>query len=328
MHRVINFWCLKPGFRRIPSSNVWKCARKVRFHNPCTSAASESEFDHANGFLSLNEGMLVFTVSRLAKAQGQLSIAFLLYGRFTGRFVVAKTNRETYCTPFLSLDVQDVERGQFRCTRNCIRNLRVFQLRLSVRVLESEFFSLRHWPRLTGIDRNYANRPVIAVKLLKLINQDYLSRYLRQIQKHLRFEQEKLITNSLSPYHSLPVSVENQKVDCWACWEPPIFSPGVACALRRRIWAIDMWLMRMWLMRWFWFHLPFEYNMEAPLISKYRMIQLLMKAENLNNLRVIYTLIYLYLFFHYDWKPQSHCPVSGTYQENPPLGSELTILRL
>ena len=36
---------LNRGFRHIVSFSAKKCARKVRFYRPCTSAASESEFD-------------------------------------------------------------------------------------------------------------------------------------------------------------------------------------------------------------------------------------------------------------------------------------------
>jgi len=65
--RVIEFCCLKPGFRRILSSNARKWAWKVLFHKPCTLAVSESEFDHANRFPGLKVGVLVYTVSRLSK---------------------------------------------------------------------------------------------------------------------------------------------------------------------------------------------------------------------------------------------------------------------
>ena len=86
---------------------VWVLASETRFQTHCqffcsrvrpkrallqtmSSAASESEFDHANRILRLKVGMLVYTVSRLSKCQGKLSIAFLFYGRFMDRFVVAK----------------------------------------------------------------------------------------------------------------------------------------------------------------------------------------------------------------------------------------------
>jgi len=50
----------------------------------------------------------------------RLSIAFLFYGRFTDRFVVAKqtmkqtTEQETDCTTLLSLETQDVEGRQLQ----------------------------------------------------------------------------------------------------------------------------------------------------------------------------------------------------------------------
>jgi len=88
--RMLGFWHLKRGFNHIVSFSAQECARKVCFYKPCTSAASESEFDHANRILRLNVGVLVYTVSRLSKCHGQLSIAFLFYGCFMDRFVVAK----------------------------------------------------------------------------------------------------------------------------------------------------------------------------------------------------------------------------------------------
>ena len=61
---MIEFWRLKPGFRCILSSNAQKCVRKVGFYKPCTSGASESEFDQVNKILCLKVGVLVYTVSR------------------------------------------------------------------------------------------------------------------------------------------------------------------------------------------------------------------------------------------------------------------------
>jgi len=53
-------------------------------------AASESELDHTNRILCLKVGLLVHTMSRFSKWQGQLFIAFLFYGCFTDNVVVAK----------------------------------------------------------------------------------------------------------------------------------------------------------------------------------------------------------------------------------------------
>ena len=66
MHTVIEFWLLKPGFRRVVSFNARKCARQVPFYKPfITSAASESEFNHTDRILHLIVGVLGYTVSRL-----------------------------------------------------------------------------------------------------------------------------------------------------------------------------------------------------------------------------------------------------------------------
>jgi len=51
--RVIKLWRLKPGFGRILSFNAGKCAKKVHLFKPCTLAAFESKFDHANRILCL-----------------------------------------------------------------------------------------------------------------------------------------------------------------------------------------------------------------------------------------------------------------------------------
>jgi len=67
----MGFWRLN-GFRRILSSNAQKCTQKVSFYEPSTSAASESEFDHANRILRLKSSRVslynvkVIKMSRLA----------------------------------------------------------------------------------------------------------------------------------------------------------------------------------------------------------------------------------------------------------------------
>jgi len=60
--RALRFGHLKRGFRRFFSFSAQKCARKVRLYKSCTSAASESEFNHANRILSLKVGVLIYTV--------------------------------------------------------------------------------------------------------------------------------------------------------------------------------------------------------------------------------------------------------------------------
>jgi len=94
-----------------------KCARKVRFYKSCTSAASESGFDQANRILRLKVGVLIYTVSRLSKCQGYID-RFLILWSLHGSIRCCETDRETDCTTFLSLDTQDVERRQLRCTQN------------------------------------------------------------------------------------------------------------------------------------------------------------------------------------------------------------------
>ena len=73
-------------------SNAWK----VRFYKPCTSAVPESEFDYINRILRLKVGVIVYKVSRLSRCQGYRLIAYLFYGRFTGRFVVVKQNAQVF----------------------------------------------------------------------------------------------------------------------------------------------------------------------------------------------------------------------------------------
>jgi len=66
-----------------------------------SAAASENEFNHANRIPCLKAGTLVYIVSRLSKCQGYLSIAYGLHKS-------------------LSLDTQDVERGQLICSQNSL----------------------------------------------------------------------------------------------------------------------------------------------------------------------------------------------------------------
>ena len=81
------------GLRRIFSFSAQNCTWKPRFYKPDTLAASDSKFDNSNRTMCLKVGVLVYTVSRLSKCQGQLSIAFLFYGRF----IVAKQTAQLFC---------------------------------------------------------------------------------------------------------------------------------------------------------------------------------------------------------------------------------------
>jgi len=66
---MLGFGHLKRGSRRTFCRSAKKCTRKVRFYKPCTSAASQSEFDHVNKILRLKVGMLVYTVPELSKCR-------------------------------------------------------------------------------------------------------------------------------------------------------------------------------------------------------------------------------------------------------------------
>ena len=75
---------------RVLSSNAQKCIRKARFYKPSTSAASESEFDHAHHIQHPKSRCASLCSVKVIK-MWRLAINHLLfYSRFTGRFVVAK----------------------------------------------------------------------------------------------------------------------------------------------------------------------------------------------------------------------------------------------
>jgi len=61
----------------LPFSTSRKCTWKVHFNKPCSSAASESEFNRPIRILHLKVGMLVFKESRLSKYQGCSLVAYL-----------------------------------------------------------------------------------------------------------------------------------------------------------------------------------------------------------------------------------------------------------
>jgi len=111
---------LKRGFRRIVSFFAQGRAWKVRFCKPCTSATSESDSDHADRILRLKVGVLVYTVSRLSKCR------FLILWALHGSLRCCNTDCETDCTTLLSLETQDIERGQLQCARNYAENPYVF----------------------------------------------------------------------------------------------------------------------------------------------------------------------------------------------------------
>jgi len=77
----------------ICSFSAQKCARKLRFYKPCSSAAPKGVFDHKNRILRLKLGIPVYPVSRLSKANYRslsysmvaVRIAPLLWNRLRDR---------------------------------------------------------------------------------------------------------------------------------------------------------------------------------------------------------------------------------------------------
>ena len=106
MHSRDRVLASETGFQMHPQLQCSKVRLKVRFHKPCTFAASVKQFDHANRILYPKVDVLVYTVSRLTV--GRPLILWSLR--------CCKIDREINCTTFLSLDTQDVEKGQLRCT--------------------------------------------------------------------------------------------------------------------------------------------------------------------------------------------------------------------
>jgi len=108
---VIEFWHLKPGFRRILSSTVRKCTRKVCFYKPCTWAVLESEFNHANRFRALKSRQAsLYSVQVIEMSRLTIDRFLILWSRHGSLYCCAADN-ETEYTTVLSLDTQDVERG-------------------------------------------------------------------------------------------------------------------------------------------------------------------------------------------------------------------------
>jgi len=108
--RVIRFLHLKPGFRCILSSTVQKCAWKKRFYKPCTSAAPESEFDHAKRIPCLKVGVLVLYSVKIIKMSRLAFDCLLIPWSLHGSLPCCETDGKN----FMSLDTEDVETGQLR----------------------------------------------------------------------------------------------------------------------------------------------------------------------------------------------------------------------
>jgi len=116
------------------------CTWKVYFYmHACTLAASESGFHHANRILRLKVEVLVYTVSRLGYQNVKTS-----HRSLTVDSRVALLFRHS----FPSLDTQDIERGQLRCTRSSVRFL-------TAHICAGD----EVWNFLSASDRNHANTP-------------------------------------------------------------------------------------------------------------------------------------------------------------------------
>jgi len=103
----------------------------MRFDKPCTSVASKSEFGHANRTLCLKVGLHSFKIIKISRLTiDRLAILWSL------------CYCETDCASFLSLDTQNVERGQLRWAQNYIQNPEFFNYAYPIRVLAPEFFCL------------------------------------------------------------------------------------------------------------------------------------------------------------------------------------------
>ena len=101
---VIDFWRLKPGFRCILSASDRKCEQ---------NSAPESRRDSLYS-------VKIIKMSRLA-----INCLVILWS-LHGCFVVAKQTVKHTTQLLLSLDTQDIERGQLWCAQNCTQNPCVF----------------------------------------------------------------------------------------------------------------------------------------------------------------------------------------------------------
>ena len=136
------------------SLGIWDRV-SMRFYKPCTSAAKENSITRTE-FCAWRVGVLVYTMSCLSKGEGYLPIAFLFYGRFTSCLVVAKQTVKQSAQLFLSLDKQNVERGQLQCPWNS-------------RVLTAPICSRdRVWNFLSPSDQNQMISWIIAYYQAKL----------------------------------------------------------------------------------------------------------------------------------------------------------------
>jgi len=95
---------------------------------------------------------------KVIKMSRQTINRFLILWALYGSLRCCETHCETDCTTLLSLETQDIERGQLWWARKYARNPCIFKLRLSVRVITSEFF----WS-----DRKHANRPIMYFLLIE-----------------------------------------------------------------------------------------------------------------------------------------------------------------
>ena len=77
MHLRDRVWAPKTGFQTHFQFHYSKVHLESGFYKPCTSGASESEFNHANRIACLKVGVPVYKVSRLPKCQGYLSFVFI-----------------------------------------------------------------------------------------------------------------------------------------------------------------------------------------------------------------------------------------------------------
>ena len=84
-------------FGQSPSTGAWKCAQKVHFYKPYTSAPGSRHVRLYN--------VKVIKMSRLAIDRLLILLSFL------GSLRCCETDRATNCTTFLSLDTQVIERG-------------------------------------------------------------------------------------------------------------------------------------------------------------------------------------------------------------------------
>jgi len=114
---------------------------KNHFYKQSTSAASESESREQN---SAPESRRASLRSVKFIKMSRLTIYHCLFLRsLHGPLRCCKTDCETDCTTSFSLNTQDIETGQLRWTRHCIRNPCIFRV--------GNLFS--------ASDRNHASRP-------------------------------------------------------------------------------------------------------------------------------------------------------------------------